>query len=83
MRYVFVLAAAAYGIGHVLRHSAQPLFMAWINRGLESAGGGPVAVAGCFAAGEFGAVGGRSFLHAHTASAAVFRAGAPRQIGEG
>ena len=32
----FLLAAAAHVTGHVLRHSAHPLFMAWINRGLPS-----------------------------------------------
>jgi small ligand-binding sensory domain FIST len=30
-------------------------------------------VAGFFAAGEFGPVGGRNFLHGHTASFALFR----------
>jgi small ligand-binding sensory domain FIST len=36
---------------------------------------GPIPVAGFFAAGEFGAVGGRNFLHGFTASIALLRAG--------
>jgi small ligand-binding sensory domain FIST len=32
-------------------------------------------VAGFFAAGEFGPVGGRNFVHGHTASFALFRPG--------
>lgn len=35
---------------------------------------GPVPTAGFFAAGEFGPVGGRNFIHGHTASIALFRA---------
>lgn len=32
----FVLAVVTYSVGYVLRHSAHPLFMAWVNRGIES-----------------------------------------------
>ena len=35
---------------------------------------GNIPVAGFFAAGEFGPVGGRNFIHGHTASMALFRA---------
>ncbi|MFB3785678.1 MAG: FIST N-terminal domain-containing protein [bacterium] len=39
---------------------------------------GPVPVAGFFCAGEFGPVGGKNFIHGHTASLALFRpAGQP------
>jgi len=34
---------------------------------------GPVPVAGLFCAGEFGPVGGKNFIHGHTASLALFR----------
>ena len=34
---------------------------------------GPIALAGCQAAGEIGPVAGRTFLHAHTAALALFR----------
>jgi small ligand-binding sensory domain FIST len=34
---------------------------------------GPISVGGFFAAGEIGPVGGRNFIHGHTASIAVFR----------
>lgn len=36
-------------------------------------GGGPVPLAGFFAAGEIGPVGGESFVHGHTACVALFR----------
>ncbi len=36
--------------------------------------GGDMPIAGIFAAGEFGPIGGRSFLHGHTASLALLRA---------
>lgn len=41
-------------------------------RELSTTLGGP-PIAGCFCAGEFGPVGGRSYLHGHTASIALFR----------
>lgn len=44
-------------------------------RVLQSALGGAVPVAGMFCAGEIGPVGGRNYLHGHTASIAVVRAG--------
>ncbi len=39
---------------------------------------GPVPVAGFFCAGEFGPVGGKNFIHGHTASLALFRPAEPR-----
>ncbi|MCC7144970.1 MAG: FIST C-terminal domain-containing protein [Phycisphaeraceae bacterium] len=39
---------------------------------------GDIPLAGCFAAGEIGSVGGKSFLHAHTASLMVFRPQGPQ-----
>jgi small ligand-binding sensory domain FIST len=45
---------------------------------VQSALGGAVPAAGMFCAGELGPVGGRNFLHGHTASLAVVRPGAAR-----
>lgn len=39
---------------------------------------GTASVAGFFCAGELGAIGGKNFIHGHTASLAVFRPAAPR-----
>ncbi len=44
-----------------------------VNRLSAGRSGDPVPVAGLFAAGEFGPIGGPSFVHGHTASAAIFR----------
>ena len=40
--------------------------------------GGPVPLGGLFAAGEFGPVGGQNFIHAFTASIALFRSRSPQ-----
>ncbi len=68
---VFSCAARAGGL---LENPADDLRS--ITKALRTREGKAVPIAGCFAAGEFGAVGDRSFLHAHTASAAIFREGA-------
>ena len=31
----FAVAVAAYGAVYVLRHTGRPIFMSWINRGIE------------------------------------------------
>ncbi len=46
--------------------------------GEEVAGADPLPMAGFFAAGEIGPVGGQSFLHGQTASVALFRPDLPR-----
>lgn len=69
---VFSCAARSGGL---LENPGEDL--AHIESGLEAIGGKGLSAAGCFAAGEFGAIGDRSFLHAHTASAAVFRPAIP------
>jgi small ligand-binding sensory domain FIST len=45
---------------------------------LQDALGGAVPAAGMFCAGEVGPVGGRNFLHGHTASIALVRSGPAR-----
>jgi small ligand-binding sensory domain FIST len=42
---------------------------------LQESLGGSVPTAGMFCAGEIGPVGGRNFLHGHTASIAILRSG--------
>ena len=71
---MFSCAARAGGL---LESPADDLRI--VSRALRTAEGNRVPIAGCFAAGEFGAVGGNSFLHAHTASAAIFRQSAPAE----
>ncbi len=44
-----------------------------ISEQLAADDGTPMPLAGFFAAGEYGPIGGRSFLHGHTASLALFR----------
>jgi small ligand-binding sensory domain FIST len=44
---------------------------------LQDALGGAVPAAGMFCAGEVGPVGGKNFLHGHTASIALIRSGPP------
>ena len=44
---------------------------------VQGALGGAVPAAGMFCAGELGPVGGKNFLHGHTASLALLRSGAP------
>ena len=44
---------------------------------LQESLGGTIPVAGMFCAGEVGPVGGRNFLHGHTASIALLRSGPP------
>ncbi|MCE7972952.1 MAG: hypothetical protein DYG92_01315 [Leptolyngbya sp. PLA1] len=45
------------------------------GKAIEPPGAPPVPLAGCFANGEIGPVGGRSFVHGHTACMALFRPG--------